>query len=65
MGIYTFTTLDGFPGDTYGAEAFSINDAGQIVGAYVDSSHLMHGYLYSKKKEGPTEWAYAGPKDDV
>ena len=47
MGLYTFTTLDGFASGTYGAEAFGINDAGQIVGAYVDSSHLMHGYLYS------------------
>ena len=48
MDAYNFTTLVGFlPSGTYGAEAFGINDAGQIVGAYVDANHLMHGYIYS------------------
>ena len=47
MGAYNFTTLVGFPSGTYGGEAFGINDAGQIVGAYVDANHLMHGYIYS------------------
>ena len=30
-----------------GTEAFGINDAGQIVGNYFDSSGTEHGFLYS------------------
>ncbi len=30
-----------------GTEAYGINDAGQIVGDYADSSGAVHGFLYS------------------
>src|SRR5947208_15960974 len=40
---YTFKTLD-FPSATK-TEAFAINENGQIVGFYVDSTGLMHGFL--------------------
>ena len=41
---YTFTTLD-VPGSTY-TEAFGINDAGQVVGAYKDIIGRFHGFLF-------------------
>jgi probable HAF family extracellular repeat protein len=49
---YIFTTLEGLPsGDysagTYGAQAYGINNRGDIVGSYVDSALVQHGYLYS------------------
>ena len=40
-GVYT--TID-FPG-AIGTLAFSINDAGAIVGGYIDTSEAIHGYL--------------------
>jgi len=39
---YTFTTLD-VPGATKGTQASGVNNAGQIVGSYTDSSG--HGFL--------------------
>src|SRR5438132_717883 len=54
MTIYTFTTL---PAGTVYNTALGINGAGQIVGSYVDSSNVTHGYLYSLG-------TYAGPYDD-
>ncbi len=39
-------TLNG-PLGINGTEAFGINDAGQIVGVYEDSSGTFHGFLYS------------------
>ena len=47
MPIYTYTTFDdplATGGDT---QAWGINDAGQIVGFYEDSSLKLHGFLYS------------------
>ena len=46
MIIYTFTTLND-PQGTNGTVAIGINDAGQIVGDYIDSSGAAHGFLYS------------------
>ena len=47
MPIYTYTTFDdplATGGDT---QALGINDAGQIVGFYEDSSLKLHGFLKS------------------
>ena len=55
FGQYTYTTIDapgagidtvigGAPGGTYPT---AINNAGQIVGYYVDSNNGLHGFLYS------------------
>jgi probable HAF family extracellular repeat protein len=41
----TWTTID-VPGSTHTA-AYKINDAGQIVGFYNDSTYAAHGFLYS------------------
>lgn len=41
---YTYMTID-FPG-SMGTFAFGINDAGQIVGEYVDATGA-HGFLYA------------------
>jgi probable HAF family extracellular repeat protein len=42
---YSFTTLDDPKG--IGTSAHGINDAGQIVGDYVDSNSKFHGFVYS------------------
>src|SRR5262249_33691228 len=42
---FNFTTLTGFPLGTYGAQAYAFNDVGQIVGSYVDSGGVQHGFL--------------------
>lgn len=44
MTTYTFSTLDD-PLGTEGTHAIGINDEGQIVGCYYDSSDFMHGFL--------------------
>src|SRR5436305_15258573 len=47
---YTFTTLNDPSAGTNGGEGTSangINNAGQIVGAYIDSINKTHGFLYS------------------
>jgi probable HAF family extracellular repeat protein len=44
---YNFNTLNIFPSGTYGAQAYDINNLGQIVGSYADSSGVQHGFLYS------------------
>jgi probable HAF family extracellular repeat protein len=45
----TYTTFDA-PGANNGTFASGINDAGQIVGFFEDSSGLVHGFL----KDGAT-----------
>ena len=42
----TYTTLND-PLGTKGTQAYGINDAGQIVGDYIDSNGTEHGFLYS------------------
>jgi probable HAF family extracellular repeat protein len=43
---YTFTTLDvPVPGAAGSTAAFGINDAGQIVGDFRDSTGFFHGFL--------------------
>jgi len=42
-GPYTFTNLD-FPGAT-STQARGINNAGQIAGAFTDTSNKQHGFL--------------------
>jgi probable HAF family extracellular repeat protein len=47
---YAFTTLglEGLPvSSVYGAQAYGINNRGDIVGTYVDSNNVQRGYLYS------------------
>src|SRR5262245_32173633 len=46
MPVYTFTTLD-HPSGTVATGANGINDAGQIVGVYIDASRQGHGFLLS------------------
>jgi probable HAF family extracellular repeat protein len=46
MPVYTFTTLDD-PSATFGTTASGINNMGQIVGQYGDSSGHAHGFLLS------------------
>jgi probable HAF family extracellular repeat protein len=44
----TFTTIDpAGPSRVPGEGANGINDAGQIVGTYIDANQLEHAYLYS------------------
>ena len=51
MATYIFIALDDPLGGTQssgqGTRAQDINDQGQIVGFYVDSSGATHGFLYS------------------
>jgi len=51
MATYIFIALDDPLGGTQssgqGTRAQGINDQGQIVGFYVDSSGATHGFLYS------------------
>src|SRR5271155_2303948 len=58
---YTFTPLSGFPAGTYGAQAYAINDAGQIVGSYADSNGVLHGYLLSNGTPTTLDVLSAGP----
>jgi hypothetical protein len=44
-------TAFGWPGGS-GAEAFGVNDSDQIVGSYLDSSGVMHGFVITDPK-GP------------
>jgi uncharacterized membrane protein len=44
-GVYTIFDPPGTSPGTDGSEAVDINDSGQIVGDYVDSSHVEHAYL--------------------
>ena len=46
MSTFTFTTLDD-PSGTHGTSLFRINNLGQIVGVYFDSSNVLQGFLYS------------------
>jgi probable HAF family extracellular repeat protein len=46
MTTYRFTTIDDLLG-TEGTFDSGINDAGQIVGFFYDSSGKEHGFLYS------------------
>lgn len=41
---YTYTKIM-YPGSTW-TEASGINDAGQVVGTYTDTSGIAHGFLY-------------------
>jgi probable HAF family extracellular repeat protein len=45
MPMNVFTTIDDLPG--IGTEAIGINDAGQIVGLFLDASDIRHGFLFS------------------
>ena len=45
MTTYTFSPIDVPMAVATGA--FGINDLGQVVGVYVDSSLKLHGFLYS------------------
>jgi probable HAF family extracellular repeat protein len=46
QAAYTFVTLDApFPGTTT-TTALGINNRGHIVGLYVDSQSVLHGFLY-------------------
>jgi probable HAF family extracellular repeat protein len=46
--VFTTLTLEGLPlSSVYGAQAYGINNRGDIVGTYVDSNNVQHGYLYS------------------
>jgi probable HAF family extracellular repeat protein len=47
MPIYTYTTLNDLLVNNTGTWARCINDVGQIVGYYEDSSYVDHGFLYS------------------
>jgi probable HAF family extracellular repeat protein len=49
----TFTTID-YP-DAVATLAVGINDSGQIVGRYVDSAGIFHGYLLSDGNFTPIE----------
>lgn len=42
---YNFTTID-VPSSVR-TEAYDINDAGQVVGSYIDHTGAIHGFLYS------------------
>jgi probable HAF family extracellular repeat protein len=46
LAANTYTTLTD-PLGTNGTVPFDINDSGQIVGNYVDSNGVLHGFLYS------------------
>ncbi|HEY7242627.1 MAG TPA: Ig-like domain-containing protein [Xanthobacteraceae bacterium] len=46
VAAYTYTPLNDALG-TNGTVPFDINDSGQIVGNYVDSNGVLHGFLYS------------------
>ena len=46
VALYSYTTLND-PLGTYGTVSFGINDLGEIVGNYVDSNGVLHGFLYS------------------
>src|SRR5947208_16535895 len=46
MPVYTYTTIDD-PLATTRTSARDINNAGQIVGEYIDSSNHLHGFLLS------------------
>jgi probable HAF family extracellular repeat protein len=41
---YTYTKIM-FPGSTW-TEASSVNDLGQVVGTYVDTTGIAHGFMY-------------------
>jgi probable HAF family extracellular repeat protein len=43
---FTFTTID-VPGGLPGSTAWGINDAGQIVGSFTDSTGGGHGFVYT------------------
>src|SRR5437763_874632 len=43
----TYTKLPDPAGASGNTQANGINDAGQIVGAYTDSSGISHGFLYN------------------
>ena len=45
---FTFTTID-FPG-ALATAAFGINDPGHIVGAYVDTAGMEHGFLLAHRR---------------
>ena len=47
MPVYTYTPIDDPSAGPEGTNAWGINDAGQIVGAYFDASGHLHGFLYS------------------
>jgi len=40
----TLTSLE-FPGSSF-TQAFGLNNDGQVVGTYIDSSGVMHGFVY-------------------
>jgi probable HAF family extracellular repeat protein len=46
-----FTTLD-VPGSS-GTLAYGINDKGQVVGSYLDSTLASHGFLYDETQKSP------------
>jgi probable HAF family extracellular repeat protein len=49
MATYTFVPLSG-PVGSISTEANAINDAGQVVGDFVDGNSQFHGFLYSNGK---------------
>src|SRR5689334_12671303 len=46
MPVYTYTTLDDALATSM-TSARDINNAGQIVGQYIDSANHLHGFLLS------------------
>lgn len=47
MPIYTFTTFDDPSAQTGATSAIGINDSGQIVGGYLGTDNVAHGFLLS------------------
>src|SRR5262249_7946957 len=59
MPVYTYTTLDD-PSATTMTSAYGVNNAGQIVGSYIDSSNHLHGFLLSGGVYPPLDDPLAG-----
>jgi probable HAF family extracellular repeat protein len=57
---YTFTSLDVPFSGANATAAFGINDQGQIVGSYGDSSGGTHGFLYAASVFTPLDVPFSG-----
>ena len=57
MPIYNYTTLDD-PLGTNGTIARGINDAGQIVGYYLDSSNVVRWLRLSEQNFRVDKWSH-------
>ena len=61
---YTYTTLQ-LPGAMAPIRAEAINDVGDIVGTYSDSSGTIHGFFYSAGSFRPVDFPGATPGSTV